>query len=241
MDPLLHTLLQRMMSQTYNDFTGEYTERTKEIVSVFDGELIRCMNRQWRCGRVSRKKARRFGDRLFLSDSKPKRRLASDELVNKDYQRLEVAFDLANKRGHSISGIISRDTKGNARSRSILRNSSFLRYMSRWSALRTRSQAREMGMYAHRVEFLRMLPRAEAFEVVVEELFYKMTGERPPWEFDTSSNDREEQESNGDFDDDTSDIDTVESEVEEAGEGSGIVGRIAVKDWGPPSVCLEGL
>ena len=55
-------------------------------------------------------------------------------------------------------------------------------------------------------------------------------------------NGREEQWSDGDFDDDVSDIDTVDGEDEEVmGEGNGIVGRIAVNDWGLSGVCLEAL
>jgi hypothetical protein len=188
------------MSQTRNNFTGEYTESTKKIMSVFDGKLARSMVQQEQLRRARKIKSRRVGCRLILTDTKPRGKLRSDH--SRDHQQLGRAFDLANKRGHSICGALNSDTASNAQCRMILRESTLLSYLSRRSALRTRRQAREM--FEHRVDFLRGLPRADAFAVIAEKLLFKVSGERRPWEIDPSSNGREEQWSDGDFADDVS-------------------------------------
>ena len=46
MDTLLHTLLQHMMSQTYDHMTQNYSERTLGIISRFDAMVVESMQQQ---------------------------------------------------------------------------------------------------------------------------------------------------------------------------------------------------
>ena len=87
MNPLSHTLLQRTMPQTRDDFADEYTGCTKNIISVFDGEQARSKEQQEQYRRARKPESRRV--RMSDWESKTQRRVTrsscdAEELASKE-------------------------------------------------------------------------------------------------------------------------------------------------------------
>ena len=217
--------------------TQNYSERTLGIISKFDVMMVESMQQQSLDRKKKEKMTRRIGRRLRLTDSKPKSAIMKCR-HHREYSFLRKAFSIALEKGHSVRSVLHAASKAPLRSESILKRSSLLKFLSRCSASKTRRLAKEMGMFDHRSNFLSMLPRKEAFAVVIEQLRFRAGGGKNPWELTASS-----EGSIGErIDESDSDSEVSRSFLEEeSDDGDSIVGRIATREWDPLRMTLDDL